>query len=137
MAAEIIAVPIADVRKLLAAATDDRYRVAVLLASEARLRIGEIRGLQWTDIKGGRLTVRRAVDPHNNVGTPKHDKSRSVRLSLALDAALAALPRRGLWVITTLEGGMIGYWTMLEAVQRLYNRAGIAVPVSESGATMP
>jgi site-specific recombinase XerD len=26
---------------------------------------------------------------------------------------------------------------MLEAVQRLYNRAGIAVPVSETGATMP
>jgi integrase len=138
MAAEIIAVPIADVGKLLAAATDARYRVAVLLASEAGLRIGEIRGLQWTDIKSsGRLTVRRAVDPRNNVGTPKHDKSRSVRLSPALDAALAALPRRGLWVITTLEGGMIGYWTMLEAVQRLYDRAGVAVPVSETGATMP
>jgi hypothetical protein len=41
------------------------------------LRIGEIRGLQWTDIKGGRLTVRRPVDPRNNVGTPKHDKARS------------------------------------------------------------
>ena len=32
---------------------------------------------------------------------------------------------------------MIGYWTMLEAVQRLYGRAGVAVPVSETGATMP
>src|ERR1700759_3710672 len=84
MAAEIMAVPIADVGKLLAAATDARYRVAVLMASEAGLRIGEIRGLQWTDIKtSGTLTVRRAGDPRNNVGTPKHDKSRSVRLSPA------------------------------------------------------
>jgi integrase len=133
MAAEIIAVPIADVGKLLAAVTDARYRVAVLLASEAGLRIGEIRGLQWTDIKGGRLTVRRAVDPRNNIGTPKHDKSRSVRLSRVREGALAALPRRGLWVITTLDGGMLGYWAMLEAVKRLYDRAGVAVPVSETG----
>jgi hypothetical protein len=39
MAAEIMAVPIADVGKLLAAATDDRYRVAVLLASDPKRSI--------------------------------------------------------------------------------------------------
>jgi integrase len=68
--------------------------VAILLAAEAGLRIGEIRGLQWTDLKGGRLTVRRAIDQRNNVGSPKHNKVRTVPL---LITALDALPKRCLW----------------------------------------
>jgi integrase len=61
MSPDIVAVPIAEVGKLIASATDERYQVAVLLASEAGLRIGEIRGLQWVDIKHGQLAVRRAI----------------------------------------------------------------------------
>ena len=87
MSPDIVAVPIAEVGKLIASATDERYRVAVLLASEAGLRIGEIRGLQWGDLKHGQLTVRRAIDQFGNVTTPKHDKGRSVPLSPALAAA--------------------------------------------------
>ena len=116
--AEVHAVPADDVKKLLAAVTDERYRVAILLAAEAGLRIGEIRGLQWTDLKGGRLTVRRAIDQRNNVGSPKHNKVRTVPLSAALVAGLEALPKRGIWVLTRLDGdGYLSYWTMLEAVQ--------------------
>jgi integrase len=137
MEAEIIAVPIDEVRKLVQAATDDRYAVAVLLAAEAGLRIGEIRGLQWTDMRDGRLTIRRSADARNNIGAPKHNKSRTVRLSPALETALAKLPRRGLWVVSKADGGLLGYWTMLEALRKLYERAGVAVPVSETGETMP
>ena len=36
--------------------------VAAELAYEAGLRAGEIRGLQWTDIKDGQLTIRRALE---------------------------------------------------------------------------
>ena len=46
MSPEIVAVPAADVAKLIAACMDDRYRVAVLLASEARLRIGGFSSLR-------------------------------------------------------------------------------------------
>jgi integrase len=137
MEAEIIAVPMDDVRKLVQAATDDRYVVAVLLAAEAGLRIGEIRGLQWTDMRDGRITIRRSVDPRNNIGTPKHNKARTVRLSSALVTALAKLPRRGLWIVSRLDGGFLGYWAMLEAVRKLYERAGVTIPVSETGETMP
>jgi integrase len=137
MEAEIIAVPIDDVRKLIQVATDDRYAVAVLLAAEAGLRIGEIRGLQWTDMRNGRITIRRSVDPRNNVTAPKHNKSRTVRLSPALVTALAKLPRRGLWIVSRLDGELLGYWTMLEAVHALYKRAGVTIPVSETGETMP
>jgi len=136
--AEIVAVPAADVAKLIAACTDERYRVAVLLASEAGLRIGEIRGVQWTDIRDGRITIRRAIDTRNNVTTPKHDKTRTVKLSPALVSALETLPRRGIWIVTRLDdGGMLTYWAMWEALRALYTKAGVTIPVSETGESMP
>ncbi len=135
---EITAVPADDVAKLIAACTDDRYKVAVLLASEAGLRIGEIRGVQWTDIKDGRITIRRAVDQRNNVGTPKHDKTRTVKLSGALVSALAKLSRRGLWIVSRLDdGAMLGYYAMWEAIRSLYVKANVTIPVSETGESMP
>ena len=138
MSAEVHAVPAADVAKLITATSDARYRAAILLAAESGLRVGEIRALQWTDIKDGRLTVRRSVDQRNHVGPPKHDKRRAVRLSPAVAAALDALPRRGLWVVTTLdEGEMLGYWGMLEVLNATYVRAGVPVPASDAGITRP
>jgi integrase len=133
MAAEIVSVPSADVAKLIAACTDDRYKVAVLLASEAGLRIGEIRGVQWTDIKDGRITIRGAIDQRNNVTPPKHDRSRIVPLSPALVSALGKLQRRGIWIVSRLDdGGSLTYWALWEAIRTLYTRAGVAIPVSES-----
>lgn len=136
--AEIVAVPQGDVDKLVKAATDQRYVVGVLLASEAGFRIGEIRGAQWTDVKDGRITIRRAVDTKNRVGSPKHGKVRTVRLSTALVAALAKLPRRGLWLVTRLEDGdMLGYDAMREGIHAVYTKARVSIPVSETGKTMP
>lgn len=135
--APIVAVPSGDVQKLVNAATDDRYRVAVLLAAEAGLRIGEILGLQWGDIDARELRVRRAVDTGGNVGLPKHDKTREVPLSSALAIVLGRMTRRGLWVVSTLEGGMLSYWAAVDAVRQLYQRAGVEVPRSETGKTMP
>lgn len=92
--AEIRAVDPADVEKLLTASDDARYRVVVLLAAEAGLRVGEIRGLQWTDIKAGQLTVRRALDKLTNESiAPKHNRTRTVPLSPRLAEALERLPR--------------------------------------------
>jgi integrase len=99
--APIVAVAPEDVAKLISAATDARYRVAVL--GEAGLRIGEILGMQWSDIKDGELKARRAADSAGNVGLPKHDKTRDV-LSPALE--LQQMPRRGLWIVSRLDGHM-------------------------------
>ncbi|MDQ3299243.1 MAG: site-specific integrase [Myxococcota bacterium] len=135
--APIVAVTRDDVAKLLAAATDDRYRTAILLASEAGLRIGEVLGLQWGDIKAGELKVRRAVDSDGNVGLPKHDKTRDVPLSPALVSELGKMPRRGLWIVGRLDGDLLSYAAAREALHELYVRAGVTVPVSETGITMP
>lgn len=126
--AEIDAVPAADVALLVRAAKDERYRVAILLASEAGLRIGEIRGLQWGDIEGNQITVRRAVDTRGNVTAPKHDKRRVIPLSVTLDAALKTSRRRGMWVVPTLEGAVLGYWTMRGALLDVYVLAKVDPP---------
>lgn len=76
LTAEIHAVASKDVEKLLHpdAIEDARYRVVLLLAAEAGLRVGEIRGLQWTDLKDGQVTVRRALDKLTNESVPpKHN----------------------------------------------------------------
>lgn len=142
MSPDIVAVPAGDVSKLIDHA-DRRFRVAILLASEAGLRVGEIRGLQWTDIKAGpagkpaTLTVRRSIDQAENVTTPKHDKRRVVPVSPTLAAALKDLPRRGLWVIAGEDGGPTTYDRALEALNALYIVATVTVPISETGVTMP
>ena len=127
---EIVAVPLADVGKLVAVAGTPRYAVAALLAQEAGLRIGEIRGLQLGDVdfERGQITIRRAVDTRNHVTSPKHGKRRTVPLSEGLAAALAAMPRLGLWVVSRLDGGMLGYWAMREAILTMYDLARVSRP---------
>ncbi len=137
MSPDIVAVPADEVAKLIVKATDDRFRLAVLLASEGGLRVSEIRGLQHTDVRGGQLTVRRAIDQAGNVGSPKHDKRRSVPLSPTLATALANVPKRGLWVVAQDDGEPMRYEQLRDGLNALYELAGIDVPVSESGVTMP
>jgi integrase len=137
MSPDIVAVPIEDVARLVSATDDERMKVAVLLATEAGLRVGEIRGLQWTDVRGGQLTVRRAIDQQDNVTTPKHDKRRSVPLSPALDVALSSGSRRGIWVVASDDGSPMPYERLLDAIDSLYVAAELDVPKSETGVTMP
>jgi hypothetical protein len=54
---------------------------------------------------------------------PKHNKARTVPMSPCVAAALAALPRRGLWVIAADDGQPVDYdraGGMLEAITGLY-----------------
>ncbi|HEX3479397.1 MAG TPA: tyrosine-type recombinase/integrase, partial [Kofleriaceae bacterium] len=54
-----------------------------------------------------------------------------------LAAALPTLAKRGLWVLAQEDGEPMNYERMLEGINALYELAGVAVPVSESGVTMP
>jgi integrase len=140
---KIEATPAPDVKKLLKVAKDPRWRVALLLASEDGLRIGEIRGAQWTDIKGETITIRRAIDDRNQLGAPKHNRIRTVPLSPATLAALKKLPKRGLYLITRLDdseqgrkgqkrasgpAGFVGYSGMVKVIKRLYREAKLGEP---------
>jgi integrase len=125
----IHALSTADVERLVAACTDDRYRAAILLGAEAGLRAGEIRGLQWNDIREGVITVRRSLDNEtDDVVLPKHNKLRTVPLSPRLASALAALAKRGLWVVSRLDGDCLGYAGLHEAIVGVYSSAGVTRP---------
>lgn len=129
MVGEIHAVDPHDVNALLAIAEDDFDRAVVLLGSEAGLRAGEMRGLQRSDIKDGKATIRRALDKRTNELTaPKHNKTRTVPLSPRLEAVVAKLPKRGLWVIAEPDGSFVTYDRLIERVNILYVRAGVPRP---------
>lgn len=129
MAGELTAVATEDVEKLFGACNDARFTAVLLLAAEAGLRAAEIRGLQWTDVKGGQITVRRTLDKLTNEPVaPKHNKSRTVPMSGRLVASLASLPRRGLWVVAEADGSPITYDQMIDAVHAVYARAKVARP---------
>jgi integrase len=131
MAGELNAVPWGDVERLLAVA-NARARMSVLLAAEAGLRAGEIRGLQWGDLKEGQIFIRRALDNETNQAIPpKHNKARTVPLSPRVAAALAELPKRGLWVVSDDDGDPIDYdraGGLLETVSALYKLAEVPKP---------
>lgn len=133
---EIVAVAPTDVVRLIVV-SPDQMKLAIKLAAWAGLRIGEIRGLQHTDVIGDSLMVRRAIDQANNVGTPKHDRVRRVPLTAELKLALATVPQRGRWVISTTTGESVSYDRLLEDLNAMYLAAGVTVPVSEKGVTMP
>jgi integrase len=126
---KIEAVPMADVDQLVKVG-EPLLVVAVLLGAEAGLRAGEMRGLQWTDLRAGQLTVRRALDTDTGeVIAPKHDKTRDVPISPRLAAALDTLPKRGLWVLAREDGEALDHRVDLYLpVVRLYKRAGVSRP---------
>jgi integrase len=127
---KIQAVEPADVERLLDACKDARYRAVILLAYEAGLRAGEIRGLQWTDIKDGQLTIRRALDKDTGASLkPKHDKERTVPLSSRIIETLATLPRRALWVVCRPDGCALNYDELNHAVNALYARSKVTRPL--------
>lgn len=126
---ELKDLPLAEVELLLLSTTDPRYRAVILLAAEAGLRVGEIRGLQWTDIMSGQLTVRRALDKLTNEAVaPKHNKTRTVPLSPRLAAVLQDLPRQGLWGITGADGSFVPYDVLSAAVNATYELANVRRP---------
>lgn len=78
----------------------DRRQLAILIAMEAGLRIGEICGLTWDDIEDGYVHVRRTMHANGEVGEPKTPSSkRVVPVSSTLAEALEAAPRYSQWVV--------------------------------------
>jgi integrase len=77
----------------------DRYNLAVLLALEAGLRVGEVGGLKWDDIFDGCIHVRRTMHNDGKEGKTKTPSSvRTIPISQALEEALGEAPRYGDYV---------------------------------------
>src|SRR5215207_7599644 len=84
----------AQVRALLDAARGTRNEALYVVALHTGLRQGELLGLKWSDLDGGKVSVRRALkiaDHGLDFGPPKNKASRrSVRLNRTAATALRA-----------------------------------------------
>jgi len=123
---DIRAVSQEEIMALLRVTTDQRYRVAILLASDAGMRIGEIRAVRWGDINELTKEVRiaQAYDRDGNLGSPKSWKPRTVRLSPRLWAEIKKLPQRGDLLITHLRSEKhLSYWSVNDKIHQLYDAA--------------
>jgi integrase len=78
-----------EVSKLVTAPVEDpRTRLAVLLGLLCGLRRGEVRGLQWGDIKDGLITVRHNFQENEGMKDPKCGSGRVVPIPAAVQRAL-------------------------------------------------
>lgn len=109
------------------ASTDSRTHLAVLLAGDAGLRLGEILGLEWPDVDFGRdlLKVQRAVFG-SEVTLPKGGKPRIVPMTGRLKAALQAHRHlRGDRVLYQDDGKAAEKWWLKWALDVAERRAGL------------
>jgi integrase len=117
---------------LVAAAeqSDPRTHVIVLLGGDAGLRLGEILGLEWTDLdfSRGLIKVQRALyeGEETVVTLPKGGKPRIVPMTARLKRALAAHRHlRGDRVLYGDEGQPAGKWWLKWQLDTAERRAGL------------
>lgn len=125
--AELVAVSLGDVDKLIGATDDPRYAAAILLAADAGLRIGEIRALEWADVNelAREIAIVWSYDREGARSETKSWERRTVPASERLWSALRALPRSGPLVFARLDGEPIGYDTVAKEMRLVYTRAGV------------
>jgi integrase len=113
----------------LAAAADARYRIAILLAADAGLRIGEIRALPRLEVNeiAREITVAWSYDADGNLTETKGWERRTVPLSDRLWAAMRDVPadRPGSLVFARINGDPISYAAVRERIHEIYIAAKV------------
>ena len=107
--------------ELMQNVTDQRARLFCALGIYAGLRREEILGLQWGDIKDGKITVNRAVTFLKNQQDDNHElKSKAAHRSIPIPSPLQDIlddtPHNSLFLITNAHGGEM----TLTAYRRLW-----------------
>lgn len=125
---ELEAVAPEDVDRLLEAARDRRYRIAILLAADAGLRIGEIRALPRAEVNElqREICVAWSYDRSGNLTETKGWERRTVPVSDRLWAEMK--DGAGPLVFARLDGDPLGYDAAIAAMHTIYKRSGVPVP---------
>jgi integrase len=122
-----------EYQRLVTAAeqVDPRAHLVVLLGGDAGLRLGEILGLEWTDLDLARrlIKVQRGIyddGPVPVVTLPKGGKPRIIPMTGRLKDALAAHRHlRGERVLYQEDGEPQGKWSVKWLIDRAERRAGL------------
>ena len=123
-----------EIDQLVMAGTSERWRAALGLAGYAGLRLGEIRGLRWSDVdrKAGTVTVRRSLLPDGIAKPPKTEAGeRVVPLLPALRRLLVSwelqspYTRPGDPVIATMGAGPVQERNLRRALDDAKTAAGL------------
>ncbi len=105
------------------------WHAAVLLGCDAGLRMGELRGLRWSDWnkREGRLHIQRSADKETNeMGPTKGWGRRKIPLTGRLAAALRAIRRPCELVLCDADTKMLSYEKFRWNLPRLLRAAEVA-----------
>jgi integrase len=128
---ELVAVAPEHVDALIEAARmKPRYQLAIMLAADAGLRIGEIRALARADVNqiSREIAIARSYDRSGQLTETKGWERRVVPMSARLWAAFVQLEERGPLVFSRLDGAPIGYDAVRDEVHEIYDAAGVVAP---------
>lgn len=110
---------------LKAAESEPEWRLAILLAGSAGLRLGEIRALQWKDRTNKQLTVHKSMYK-SKLGSTKGWNIRTVPMTTQLAEAFTECRHlRGKFVICNADGSPKKVTQMRAVIPRLCAVAGI------------
>lgn len=116
-----------DSQRLLDSIKDIRWYAMVLVALRTGLRLGELLGLEWSDIdlEAKLLTVRHSI-VRGVVGPPKNNRERHVPLTSEVTDALVALaPSQGIVFYRRTPGHAMNHETPRKNLLKMCKVAGL------------
>lgn len=88
-----------DIGKIMAQVKGTENEIAVMLAIWLGLRMSEVLGLKWTDIKGDILCIRRALVDEGEKTTKSYSSQRDLPIPPYIKSLLDAAPRTGEYIV--------------------------------------
>lgn len=100
------------------------YYPCIMLALYAGLRVGEVLGLKWTDIRNNEIHVNRQLY-RGDLKAPKYNSNRIIPLHPVIKKALEDYPRKNDYIFTTKSGLHIEYHNFKRSLERAYKKHNI------------
>lgn len=100
------------------------YYPILVISLYAGLRIGEILGLKWSDVKADGIHIERQWE-RGRFQPPKKGSNRVVPIHPLIKEALDAHPRTSEYIFVTASGNMIDYANFNRSLTRAYKQYGI------------
>lgn len=86
----------------------NRHQLAIAIAAEGGLRVGEICALRWSDVADGKMHVAHSLGTDGLMHKCKSKEVRDVPISPTLADILERAPRHGKWVCADAFGNQLG-----------------------------